>query len=189
VYLLPVDPGELESLGLYDPTDEHAALRLELLRYLIDLGASADDLTVYRDTLPGLAAALAIRGGPLLTVEEVGQRSGLTIDEVRRLVRVAGFPDPEPGVPVSRSPGPARSWSPPTSPRQPASARNPAATTDSKASRATSNYDGSFTAEAHNTQSRTAPRGRMASRTRHRVKTDVQTSIEAPTCWRARASG
>ena len=100
MYWLSVDAGELESLGLYDPTDENAALRLELLHYLIDLGASADDLTVYRDTLPGLAAVLAIRGGPLLTVEEVGQRSGLTIDEMRRFVRVAGFPDPEPGTPV-----------------------------------------------------------------------------------------
>jgi adenylate cyclase len=100
VYVLSVDAGELQSLGLYDPTDEHAALRLELLRYLIDLGASAEDLTVYRDTLPGLAAALVIRGGQLLTVEEVGQRSGLTIDEVRRLVRVTGFPDPESGTRV-----------------------------------------------------------------------------------------
>ncbi len=100
MYLLSVDAGELESLGLYDPADEHAALWLELLHYLIDLGASADDLTAYRETLPGLAAVLAIRGGPLLTVEEVGQRSGLTIDEVRRFVRVAGFPDPESGAPV-----------------------------------------------------------------------------------------
>ena len=86
-----MDAGEFESLGLYDPTDEHAALRLELLRYLVDLGASADDLIVYRDTLPGLASALAIRGGPLLTVEEVGQRSGLAVEEVGRLVRAAGY--------------------------------------------------------------------------------------------------
>jgi adenylate cyclase len=100
VYLVLVDAGEFESLGLYDPTDEHAALRLELLRFLVDLGASADDLIVYRDTLPGLAAALAIRGGPLLTVEEVGQRSGLAVEEVRRLVRAAGFPDPQPGARV-----------------------------------------------------------------------------------------
>jgi adenylate cyclase len=100
VYLVLVDAGEFESLGLYDPTDEHAALRLELLRYLVDLGASADDLIVYRDTLPGLPAVLAIRGGPLLTVEEVGQRSGLAVEEVRRLVRAAGFPDPQPGARV-----------------------------------------------------------------------------------------
>ena len=100
VYLLSVDAGELESLGLYDPTDEHAALQMELLRYLIELGASADDLVTYRDMLPGLAAVLAIRGGPTLTVEEVGQRSGLTIDEVRRLVRAAGFPDPQPDARV-----------------------------------------------------------------------------------------
>jgi adenylate cyclase len=100
VYLLSVDAREFESLGLYDPIDEHAALRLELLRYLVDLGASADDLIVYRDTLPGLASALAIRGGPLLTVEEVGQRSGLAVEDVGRLVRAAGFPDPQPGARV-----------------------------------------------------------------------------------------
>lgn len=100
MYLLSVDEGELESLGLYDPTDDHAALQLELLRYLIDRGASADDLVTYRDMLPGLAAVLAIRGGPALTVEEVGQRSGLSIEEVRRLVRASGFPDPQPGARV-----------------------------------------------------------------------------------------
>lgn len=95
-----MDAGELESLGVYDPRDEHAGLRLELLRYLIDLGASADDLVTYRDVLPGLAAVLAIRGGPLLTAEDVAQRSGLTIDEVRGLTRVAGFPDPVSGARV-----------------------------------------------------------------------------------------
>jgi len=95
-----MDAGELESLGVYDPRDEHAGLRLELLRYLIDLGATADDLVTYRDLLPGLAAVLAIRGGQLLTVEDVGQRSGLTIDEVRRLIRAAGFPDPQAGARV-----------------------------------------------------------------------------------------
>jgi hypothetical protein len=95
-----MDAGELESLGVYDPRDEHAGLRLELLRYLIDLGASADDLVTYRDVLPGLAPVLAIRGGPLLTAEDVAQRSGLTIDEVRGLTRVAGFPDPLSGARV-----------------------------------------------------------------------------------------
>jgi adenylate cyclase len=64
------------------------------------LGASADDLVTYREMLPGLAAVLAIRGGPLLTVEDVGKRSGLTIDEVRRLTRTAGFPDPQSGAPI-----------------------------------------------------------------------------------------
>src|SRR4029453_8907354 len=82
-----MDAGELESLGLYDPAGEHAGLRLELLRYLIDLGASADELVTYREMLPGLAAVLAIRGGPPLTAEEVGQRSGLTIEDVGGLTR------------------------------------------------------------------------------------------------------
>jgi hypothetical protein len=98
--------------GCTTPIDEHAALRLELLRYLIDLGASADDLIVHRDTLPGLAAALAIRGGPLPTVEEVGQRSGLTVDEVRRLVRAAGFSDPQPGAIPSVWASRGQTWRP-----------------------------------------------------------------------------
>jgi adenylate cyclase len=95
-----VDPGELELLGLYDPSGEHAGLQLELLHYLIDLGASVDDLVTFRDLLPGLAAVLAIRGGPLLTVEEVAQRSGVPPGEVRRLIRAAGFPEPPLGARV-----------------------------------------------------------------------------------------
>jgi ribosomal protein S16 len=39
-----VDPAELERLGLYDPDDEHAAERLELINHLIGLGATLEDL-------------------------------------------------------------------------------------------------------------------------------------------------
>jgi class 3 adenylate cyclase len=96
-----LDTDQLIALGVYDPSDEHAELRLELLNYLLDLGASAGDLVAYeRDSLPGLAAVLAIRDGPFLTLNEVAEGSELEVDEIRRIVRAAGFPDPDPDTPA-----------------------------------------------------------------------------------------
>ena len=51
-----------ESLELYDPTEEHSELRLQLLEYLTSLGANTDELLAYRDALPALAMVLAVRG-------------------------------------------------------------------------------------------------------------------------------
>jgi adenylate cyclase len=90
----------LIALGVYDPKDEHAELRLELLNYLLDLGATADDLVAYGDMLPALAAVLAIREGPVWTLKEVAEGSKFEVEEIRRFVRAAGFPDPEPDLPV-----------------------------------------------------------------------------------------
>jgi class 3 adenylate cyclase len=95
-----IDEGELQALGLYDPAGEHAELRLELLRYLTDLGATTDELVAYRDALPALAAVLVIRGGPAMTFDETVERSGLSTDEMRRIIRTAGFADPEPDARV-----------------------------------------------------------------------------------------
>jgi adenylate cyclase len=95
-----MEPDELAALGLYDPSDAHAGLRLELLNYLTALGASAEELVAYRDMLPALAAVLAIRGGPVMTLEEAAKESGLSVHDVRRLTRAAGLPDPEPGARV-----------------------------------------------------------------------------------------
>jgi len=94
---LPVDLEELTTLGVYDPAGEHAEQRLQLLRLLVDLGATADDLVAYRDRLPGLAAILAVRGGTTITLEDAADRSGLSEEELRRLIRAAGLPDPQPG--------------------------------------------------------------------------------------------
>jgi class 3 adenylate cyclase len=88
---------EFEKLGLYDPHAAHAAQRLELLEFLVRLGANSDDLVAYRDELPGLASVVAIRGGPALTLTEAAERSGLTEEKIRRLNRAAGFPEPGPG--------------------------------------------------------------------------------------------
>ena len=95
-----MEPAELHALGVYDPAAPDAPERLQLLYFLIDLGASADELVQYKENLPQLAGTLAIRGGPVLSVEEVAARAGISVKEVRRVVRLAGLPDPEPGARV-----------------------------------------------------------------------------------------
>ena len=92
----PVDPGELQRLGLYDPDDEHGADRLALLRYLFELGATVEDLRRSREgELPGVAAMLAIRARPTMTMAEVAARAGMSEELALRVYRAAGFPDPD----------------------------------------------------------------------------------------------
>lgn len=91
-----MDEAELQALGLYDPDDEHAALRLELLRYLEGLGATEEDLLAWKDGLAGLALALGIRGGRLLTFREAADRGNGDVEDLRRYWRAAGFADAEP---------------------------------------------------------------------------------------------
>jgi adenylate cyclase len=95
-----LDADDFQRLGLYEPDVEYAPQKLELLKYLTDLGATEDDLVASRDTLPGLAAVVGIRNGPALTFEEVVARSGMPPEQLRRLLRATGFADPRPGQPV-----------------------------------------------------------------------------------------
>jgi class 3 adenylate cyclase len=99
-----VEPDELAALGVYDPNDQHAEARLELLQYLVGLGASTEDLVAFQDALPALAGVLTIRGGPALTLEEAAAEAGVGVEEMRALARAAGLPDPGPGVPVFAPP-------------------------------------------------------------------------------------
>ena len=96
-----MDVADFEALGVYDPGDDHAALRLELLEYLVELGATADDLVAYRgDMLAALAGVLRIRGGRALTLAEAAEYGGSTVDDLRWLLRAAGLPNPDPGARV-----------------------------------------------------------------------------------------
>jgi adenylate cyclase len=88
---------DFEALGIYDPAAPHAAQQLELLRYLEDLGATAEDLVAYRDTLPGLASVVAIRDGGALTLSEAVERSGISEEKLLQITRAAGLPEPGPG--------------------------------------------------------------------------------------------
>jgi adenylate cyclase len=92
-----VDPTELERLGLYDPDDEHAPERLELIDYLVGLGATLDDLVeAGEDELPRVASMLSLRGPGRLTRAEVAERAGVSEDLAARVWRASGFPDPGP---------------------------------------------------------------------------------------------
>jgi hypothetical protein len=84
---------ELEALGVYDSGARHAAQRLELLEYLVSLGATAEDLVAYRDD-PGLATVLALRGGGALTVAEAEERTGVPAEKLLRITRAAGLAEP-----------------------------------------------------------------------------------------------
>ncbi len=95
-----VTDAELEALGLHEPGAPYAAERLELIRYLIGLGATTDDLVASREMLPGLAMVLGLRLGDALSVGQVAQRSGLPEGRVLRIVRATGLPEPAPGDPA-----------------------------------------------------------------------------------------
>jgi class 3 adenylate cyclase len=88
---------DFEALALYDPGAPYAAQRLELLNYLVSLGATADDLSAYRDELPGLATVLATRGGGAMTLAEAVERSRVPEEKLVRIIRAAGLPEPGPG--------------------------------------------------------------------------------------------
>jgi adenylate cyclase len=87
---------DFEALGVYDPGAPHAAQRLELLEYLVSLGATAEDLAARRDELPALASAVAIRSGRALTLSEAVERSGISEEKLLRIMRAAGFAEPGP---------------------------------------------------------------------------------------------
>ena len=85
-----------ETLGVYDPAEPHAARKLELLEYLVSLGATADDLVEHRDDLPGLATIVASRAGEALTLSEAAERAGVTEERLLAIIRAAGFAEPGP---------------------------------------------------------------------------------------------
>ena len=87
---------DFQALGVYDPAAPHAAEKLELLEYLVGLGATGEDLLEYRDALPGLAMVVMIRGGRPLTLSEGAQRAGLSQEKLVQFTRAAGFPEPGP---------------------------------------------------------------------------------------------
>jgi adenylate cyclase len=94
-------PEELQAAGLYDPDDELAGERLELIDYLVGLGATIDEMVQARDALPALASTLSLRGkGERFTPREAAERAGVPFETARRIWHAAGFPAPEPGAMV-----------------------------------------------------------------------------------------
>jgi len=93
----PVDPAELEARGLYDPEAPDAADRLELIEYLLSLGATIQDILEAGDDLPVVASMVAMRPGKeRLTLAEAADRAGVPVETARRIWRAGGLPEPEP---------------------------------------------------------------------------------------------
>jgi adenylate cyclase len=90
-----MDVAALEAAGLYDPRSLTAADRLALLEYLHERGATVAQMVDAdaEGVLPGLSSHLA--AFPLrerLPVRVVAERSGTTVEWVRRMLLAEGLP-------------------------------------------------------------------------------------------------
>jgi adenylate cyclase len=85
---------ELIAHGLHDPDAPAAKEHLELIDYLISIGATLDDLIAYRDELPSLGTVVTARPGrPIYTTDDVVAKTGLQEEFLTRLWRASGFPE------------------------------------------------------------------------------------------------
>jgi adenylate cyclase len=93
------DTAEYEARGLYDPSAPNAGDRLALLEWLADRGLGVDEMVDAAATgrLTAIAGDLALRPGNRLTMPEVADETGLTVEEIRRMSLTIGLPvdDPE----------------------------------------------------------------------------------------------
>jgi hypothetical protein len=71
--------------------------RRELVQYLLDLGATREEIEQAGDEAAALATTVVLRGaGDRFTRAEAATRAGVAIDTALRLWRAAGLPDPGP---------------------------------------------------------------------------------------------
>jgi adenylate cyclase len=94
-----VSPDDLERLRaahIYDPNADDAAEQLTLLEHLDAQGLGPDDLLSAQrlGTIVWAAFEHLIRPGRRRTTGDVARATGLSADELRRLWRAWGFPDP-----------------------------------------------------------------------------------------------
>jgi adenylate cyclase len=92
----PDDLERLRAAHIYDPSAQDAADQLALLERLHGRGLAPDDLLAAQrvGTIVWAAFEHLIRPGPRRTMAEVARTTGLATDELRRLWRAWGFPDP-----------------------------------------------------------------------------------------------
>jgi adenylate cyclase len=89
----PHDPtmDELVEMGLVDPAAPDAADRLELLRYVVALGATREQIAGSR-SLGDIALDLHLRPGPRVGVGETVTSTGLDWHEAERLLQALDLP-------------------------------------------------------------------------------------------------
>ncbi|HEV7733087.1 MAG TPA: adenylate/guanylate cyclase domain-containing protein [Candidatus Binatia bacterium] len=88
-----MDPASYQAAGLYDPTATNAAERLALLEWLTARGITIEQMVrAHRETsLTGLAGDLALEPERRITAAELGERLGISADEVMALSLSAGL--------------------------------------------------------------------------------------------------
>ena len=89
-----MDAAEYEARGLFDPKAPNAADRLALLEWLADRGLSIEQMVeaAVANRLTAVAGDLALRPGERLTMLEVAESTGLTVEQVRQLSLTIGLP-------------------------------------------------------------------------------------------------
>ena len=106
-----MDTRPLIDAGLYDPDAPQAKERLELLEYLLECGATLDELVEANaaGALTVVASDLRRRGSEaLLTLTELANAAGVSVDQVLAIARTRRAPDARAGrarVPPGQRPG------------------------------------------------------------------------------------
>ena len=116
------DADELERLGVYDPHAPDAANNLELIRFVLALGATLEDVAAAAN-LGELALDLTLRPRGPLTLGEAAAAAGIDWPTTERLMTAVGI-STDPGGFVTDDGSPRRSlvcsasrWSFPGAPR------------------------------------------------------------------------
>jgi adenylate cyclase len=99
---MPIPIRELEAAGLYDPAAPDAAERLALIEWLMQHGATVEQMVrcARRGSLSDVAGELGRSGGPLLTLAEAAARTGISVERIRAIRFASGLPEIEPDVPA-----------------------------------------------------------------------------------------
>jgi adenylate cyclase len=85
------EPDDLVRAGVYDPDAPGAADRLQLIRYVLERGATLEEVASSR-SLGNLALDLNVRARPTLTVAEVTASTGLGQHDALQLLSALGLP-------------------------------------------------------------------------------------------------
>jgi adenylate cyclase len=93
------DAEEFERLGLYDPEEPGAAERLELIRYVLSMGATLDDV-VRAPGLGELALDMTLRPRGVLPLREVAAAAAIDWPTTLRLMTAVGL-STDPDSPVT----------------------------------------------------------------------------------------
>lgn len=90
------------AAGLYDPGAPNAAERREVLLYLVEQGATVDEMVeaAALGSLPALAGVLARRSGERCSARDLEREGVVSVAFLDRVWRAAGLPALDPDAPV-----------------------------------------------------------------------------------------